>query len=128
MSSRDEKTAEAHKYYEKPSPITSGTHILILDPMISTGGTARLVLTTLLDYGAFPFNIALIGAIASTDGIASIKAAFSDVQLQIVATDHRPKTLGHKDGRPQPRRPLFLHHIVDLKHTNHHNNTLLPRW
>ena len=84
---RDEKTAQASKYYEKLPPFTPNDHIVILDPMLATGGTARLALTTLINHGAAPSKITLIGIIASTQGIASTKEAYPQVTLNILATD-----------------------------------------
>ena len=84
---RDEKTALAGKYYEKLPRLTPNDHILILDPMVATGGTARLALTTLINQGASPSRITLISIIASAEGITSLKKTYPEVSLNILAID-----------------------------------------
>lgn len=84
---RDEKTAMPIKYYDKLPSITSNDRILILDPMVATGGTAHLALTTLTNLGASPSQITLIGIIASTQGLTALKKTHPQVTLNILATD-----------------------------------------
>ncbi len=84
---RDERTAEAHMYYNKLPHINRESRILVLDPMIATGNTARLAIKTLTQRGAVEKGIALIGVIASEQGRAAVKRAFPDVALTVVATD-----------------------------------------
>lgn len=84
---RDEKTALPHKYYEHLPTLSTTDLIFLLDPMIATGGTARLAIKTLLERGASPTNITLIGVIASEEGIRSIQSEYPQVVLHIVTTD-----------------------------------------
>lgn len=84
---REEKTAKPIQYYAKLPPLSAEDHILLLDPMLATGGTARLALTTLIKEGASPAKITIIGVIASLEGIASTKESFPEVNLSILATD-----------------------------------------
>lgn len=84
---RDENTALPHKYYEKLPTLSTTDLIFILDPMIATGGTARLAIKALLERGASPENITLISVIASEEGIRSVQHDYPQVVLHIVATD-----------------------------------------
>ncbi len=84
---RDERTAAPKKYYDKLPPIQKTSRILILDPMIATGGTARLALTMLLERGVKEERIALVAILASKVGLASVKSAFSKLTLIVAATD-----------------------------------------
>jgi uracil phosphoribosyltransferase len=48
---RDETTAEARQYYKKLPPL-SGRHVLVLDPMLATGGSASSAIDLLKEQGA----------------------------------------------------------------------------
>lgn len=39
---RDEKTAEPHLFYQKLPSDISERHVLLLDPMLATGGSAKV--------------------------------------------------------------------------------------
>jgi uracil phosphoribosyltransferase len=80
---RDEKTALPHLYYENLPPLTE--QILILDPMLATGGSANLAIDRLKSKGAK--HIHLISVIASRDGIEAIKKRHQDIKIYSVAID-----------------------------------------
>lgn len=84
---RDEKTAHPHIYYEKIPPIPFDTEVLLLDPMIATGGTARLALTRLIEHGAEPIHLTLVSVIASRQGLTSIEELHPLVKIKVIAVD-----------------------------------------
>lgn len=84
---RDEITARPHLYYEKLPRIGPEDRIALLDPMLATGGTARLAFAHLAQKGATEKNIALIGVLSSAPGEASVKDAYPEATLRILATD-----------------------------------------
>ncbi len=53
---RDEETAKADWYYEKVPSLTSDDQIIIVDPMIATGGTGYETLTMLKRKDACTFG------------------------------------------------------------------------
>ncbi len=84
---RDEKTAVAEMYYKKLPAISKNSQILILDPMIATGGSVNLALETILVGDAQESNISLIGCIASPIGLESIQKKCPKIKILIAQID-----------------------------------------
>lgn len=84
---RDEKTAIAELYYKKLPSFDQNTPILLLDPMIATGGSAALAVQVLKEAGALEKQITLISFIASPDGIARFQKECSEVGLIVAQVD-----------------------------------------
>lgn len=91
---RDEKTAQAHWYYENIPLFDARTHIIILDPMIATGGTALETLKFLRNKGAQQKNIIFSSIVSAPEGISAIKKEFSDII--IICAGHDQKLNAHK--------------------------------
>ncbi len=86
---RDEKTAKPILYYEKLPPLSSQNLIFLLDPMIATGGTAILSIEKILEKGASPQQIHLIGIIGSTLGVRQIATKYPKVHVHLTAIDKK---------------------------------------
>lgn len=84
---RDEKTAIPELYYTKLPPFNQDNPILLLDPMIATGGSAALAVQVLKAAGAVEKQITLIAFIASPDGIARFQKECPDVGLVVAQVD-----------------------------------------
>lgn len=84
---RDEKTFEPHLYYENLPSVDKDTLIIILDPMIATGGTLSLAINELLQKGAKESNIITHSIIAAPQGIIKVQKAFKEVSINTVAID-----------------------------------------
>lgn len=84
---RDEKTALPGLYYSKLPPFNSDNPILLLDPMIATGGSAALAVKTLKAAGALEKQITLISFIASPDGITNFQKECPEVGLVVAQVD-----------------------------------------
>lgn len=82
---RDEETAAPHLYYEKLPPLSPASHLLILDPMLATGGSANLALNLLKSRGAH--SCTLISMIAAPEGVALIRKNHPATLLYTVAVD-----------------------------------------
>lgn len=91
---RDEKTAQAHWYYENIPSFDARTQIIILDPMIATGGTALETLNFLCNKGAQQKNIIFSSIVSAPEGISAIKKEFSDIT--IICAGHDQKLNPHK--------------------------------
>ena len=82
---RDEETHEPHEYFCKlPAPIDQRT-ILVLDPMLATGGSAIDAITQIKKHGAK--RIKFIGLIAAPEGIKALHEAHPDVDIYLGAED-----------------------------------------
>ncbi|MCR4797471.1 MAG: uracil phosphoribosyltransferase [Lachnospiraceae bacterium] len=78
---RDPETHEPHEYYCKlPSPIEQRT-ILVVDPMLATGGSASEALGFIKEHGGR--KIKLMCIIAAPEGLARIQKDHPDVQIYV---------------------------------------------
>ena len=84
---RDEETHEPHEYFCKlPAPIDQRT-IVVLDPMLATGGSSIAAIQFLKDRGCK--NIRLMCLIGAPEGIKALEEAHPDVDLYIAAVDEK---------------------------------------
>jgi uracil phosphoribosyltransferase len=76
---RDETTAVASRYYSKLPPGLADSYVLMIDPMLATGGSAVAGLDVLQRGGAR--NIRIVCIVAAPDGIATVARRFPDVSI-----------------------------------------------
>ncbi len=81
---RDERTAQAHRYYCK-LPKLHGRYTLCFDPMLATGGSAAQAISFLKSAGAE--NIVFVCVVAAPQGIDFLEAAHPDVPIVTGAVD-----------------------------------------
>lgn len=78
---RDEKTHEPHEYYCKlPAPIEDRT-IVVLDPMLATGGSAVAAVNFIKQHGGR--HIKFMSIIAAPEGVKRLSQAHPDIQIYI---------------------------------------------
>ncbi|MGN1457292.1 MAG: uracil phosphoribosyltransferase [Acutalibacteraceae bacterium] len=78
---RDEVTHMPHEYYCKlPSPIEQRT-ILVLDPMLATGGSAVDAVNLIKQHGGK--NIKFMSIIAAPCGVEKLSQAHPDIQIYV---------------------------------------------
>ena len=80
---RDETTAKAVKHYSS-IPNVSGKRVIILDPMLATGGTAASVIESLFKKKAS--EIILVCVVAAPEGVARLKS-FDNLRVITVCVD-----------------------------------------
>lgn len=69
---REEKTAKPKYYMAKlPSDIAS-RHVLLMDPMLATGGSAITAISKLLEAGVKEENIIFVNVVAAPEGIHNL--------------------------------------------------------
>ena len=82
---RDEETVKPVRYYYKmPSGIES-KEIIIIDPMLATGGSGIDAITLLKEDGAK--NIKFLSIIAAPEGLKKMQEVHPDVQIYCAAID-----------------------------------------
>ncbi|HXE80184.1 MAG TPA: uracil phosphoribosyltransferase [Vicinamibacterales bacterium] len=82
---RDERTAVASQYYARlPHPLEK-SYVLLIDPMLATGGSAAAGLELLRDAGAS--NVRLVCIVAAREGIELVTRRFPDVPIYTPAID-----------------------------------------
>jgi len=81
---RDHSTAVARSYYCKLPPL-DGRRVLVIDPMLATGGSAAQALDVVKTAGAK--ELGFICIVASPEGVAKIEQAHPDVPIYAGALD-----------------------------------------
>ena len=82
---RDEETLEPVKYFCKMPKDISERDVLIVDPMLATGGSAEAAITFMKEYGCT--NIKLMVLLAAPEGIKRIHDNHPDVDIYCGAVD-----------------------------------------
>lgn len=82
---RDPKTLEPVEYYAKYFGKIKENNIIVLDPILATGGTANKAIDLLKKKGAA--SITLVCILASKQGIDNIKEQAPDVPIYLAAVD-----------------------------------------
>ena len=75
---RDEKTAKASSYYCK-LPDLCGKTVLLVDPMLATGGSAASALRDIFRQG--PRSVKLLCIVAAPEGIAALMGEFPELDI-----------------------------------------------
>ena len=87
---RDEKTAEPHFKYMKPSPtLANGNRVVITEPMIATGGSLDMVFSMLIEQGVKEENILVASVCVAPEGLERLKHAFPKVQFVMTVLDEK---------------------------------------
>lgn len=81
---RDHATAIAHSYYCKLPPL-EGERVVVVDPMLATGGSAAQALTLVKAQGAA--EIVFVCIVAAPEGVARVHAAHPDMPIHAGALD-----------------------------------------
>lgn len=84
---RDEKTAIANLYYQNLPKINQKDTVIILDPMIATGGSGLKAIEILKDLGVKEEKIIFVSVICSKSGVNKIKNSYPKVKLIYVKVD-----------------------------------------
>jgi uracil phosphoribosyltransferase len=84
---RDERTLAPRTYLESLPEGLAGDEVVLLDPMVATGGSSRAALAVLRAAGAR--RLRLVGLIAAPEGLAAVAAAEPEVPVAVAAIDAR---------------------------------------
>jgi len=84
---RDEKTLEPIEYYSKFPEIVKDAIVVIVDPIIATGGSASLAISKLKESGAK--KIKLFGLISVEEGLNNVITKHPDVDIYIAEVDEK---------------------------------------
>lgn len=86
---RDEKTFKSHLYYKNIPKISKNDIVVILDPMLATGGSLVEAIKILLSAGAKEEKIIYIGVVSAPEGIKNLKKNFPKIKTVIAARDQK---------------------------------------
>ena len=82
---RDEATAVASQYYANVPPTMEASYVLLVDPMLATGGSAAAAIDLIKRTGAKA--VRMICIVAAPRGVAEIGRRHPDVQIYTPAID-----------------------------------------
>ena len=84
---RDEETLKPHEYFVKlPNDITD-RQLIIVDPMLATGGSAIMAIDALKKRGCDEKNMSFSCLVAAPEGVKAVREAFPDVDYYTAALD-----------------------------------------
>ena len=89
---RDESTLQPTSYYLKVPPL-AGASVLLLDPMLATGGSAAFATSLLKQRGAA--DIQLVCVVAAPEGVARMAQEHPDVRIVGAALDDGLNEVGY---------------------------------
>ncbi len=82
---RDEETLEPHEYFVKLPEDIDSRQLLVVDPMLATGGSAIMAIDSLKKRGAS--NIKFVCLVAAPEGVKVLQEAHPDVDIYTAALD-----------------------------------------
>jgi uracil phosphoribosyltransferase len=83
---RDHATFQPSTYYSKLPPL-EGAWVLLLDPMLATGGSAAAACAQLR--AREPARVTLLSVVAAPEGVRKLQAEHPDVEVMTAAVDER---------------------------------------
>lgn len=90
---RDEETLEPHEYFAKfPSNLPEAV-VMVLDPMLATGGSASAAITMIKKRGAT--LIKLVCLVGAPEGVKRIEEDHPDVEIYLAALDEKLNEKGY---------------------------------
>jgi uracil phosphoribosyltransferase len=89
---RDEETLQPTSYYEKLPPLEGG-HVLLLDPMLATGGSAARACSSILGHG--PASLRMVCIVAAPEGVRVLQEAHPEISIFTAAVDRELNDHGY---------------------------------
>lgn len=90
---RDEQTLEPCEYYAKFPPKIEDAVVLLVDPMLATGGSVVHAIDMLKKRGVK--NISYVGLVGAPEGIAKVQEKHPDVDIFLAALDEKLNEVGY---------------------------------
>jgi len=88
---RDESTEDKRPviYYSKLPPSIAEKDVLLVDPMLATGGSAKMAIKNLVESGVSPTRIMFLNVVACPEGLHALLEAYPDVRVVTAAVDEK---------------------------------------
>lgn len=90
---RNEETLQPVTYYEKFPSTLSSSIVMVLDPMLATGGSASAAISAIKENGANP--IKLVCVVGAPEGVKRIENEHPDVDIYLAALDEGLNDVGY---------------------------------
>ncbi|WP_165191599.1 uracil phosphoribosyltransferase [Caulobacter soli] len=86
---RDKVTKAPRFYYQNLPADIADRQVLLLDPMLATGGTALAAVELLLQQGVLEENIVFVAFIAAPEGVAALAGRYPKLRIVTSAIEER---------------------------------------
>ncbi len=90
---RDEKTLEPVSYYQKLPPDIAATEVLLIDPMLATGGSGSAAVSFLKAAGVTSMKFVCL--VAAPEGIEALHRQHPEVPIYCAAVDRQLNERGY---------------------------------
>ena len=90
---RDEETLQPVEYYNKLPVEPTVSVVIVLDPMLATGGSAVATIDIVKKWGVK--NIKYIGILGAPEGVALMQEKHPDVPIYLAALDEKLNEIGY---------------------------------
>ncbi len=90
---RDEETLLPVEYFSKLPPEIASGAVLVVDPMLATGGSASATISLLKKRGAK--DIRFIGIVGCPEGVKKLQDEHPDVAIYLAAMDRKLNEIGY---------------------------------
>ena len=90
---RDEETLMPHVYFEKYPKTINESIVMIVDPMLATGGSAIAAIDMVKKQGAK--DIRLVCLVGAPEGVKAVEDAHPDVDIYLAALDEKLNEKGY---------------------------------
>lgn len=95
---RNEETLQPVWYYDKNKPLLenkNNVNVIIVDPMLATGNSAKDALQNFIDKGINQKNIVFMSLISSVQGVNTLSTAYPDIRIVTSALDNELNSKGY---------------------------------
>jgi len=92
---RDPKTLEPVEYYFKMPPDITERDVIVVDPMLATGGSVSATISFLKKAGVQPAHIKIMCIIGAPEGIDRVQKDHPEVSIFVAAKDERLNDHGY---------------------------------
>ncbi len=86
---RDEHTLVPRWYYENLPPLSKNSVVVVLDPMLATGGSAEAAVLRLIERGADRKRIYFAGIIAAPEGLSRLAQHIPQKNIVLAVVDEK---------------------------------------
>jgi uracil phosphoribosyltransferase len=90
---REEKTLQATSYHKSLPEDLKDFEVILIDPMLATGGSAVAALQLLFDRGAT--HVRMVNLIASPEGVRQVREHFGELPIFVAALDRQLNKKGY---------------------------------
>lgn len=90
---RDEETLEPHTYFEKYPKCMDEAIVIVVDPMLATGGSANAAIDMVKKQGAK--NIRLVCLVGAPEGVAAVEKMHPEIDIYLASLDEKLNEQGY---------------------------------